>query len=292
MPYTAVIEFFAVWEKNMFTRRHILIGALALCANFAATAAHADQLADIKKKGEMVFGVLGTDEPNSFIDPKTRQLVGYEIDIATAVAKEIAVTPRFKQMSVSSRIPELQQGHVDVLAATLTHNKERESQVDFALTHFVTGSKVMVRAGSGVTALPQLAGKKVVTVRGGTQESNIRKAVPIAEVVTFENTQQAFQALRQGKGIAYVNDESSLLADYGKLGAAAKGFTILPTSIGTESIALGLRKGEKSLKAIVDATLRELETSGAANALFNKWYGPGTRPNMAKRNFTISTDKI
>lgn len=272
--------------------RSLVLGALALSATLAAGAAQADQLADIKKKGTIVFGVLGTDEPNSFIDPKTRQLVGYEIDIATTVAKKIGVKPVFKQMSVSSRIPELQQGHVDALAATLTHNKERESQVDFALTHFVTGSKVMVRAGSGITALPQLAGKKVVTVRGGTQETNIRAAVPTAEVVTFENTQQAFQALRQGKGVAYVNDESSLLADYGKLGPAAKGFVILPTSIGKESIALGLRKGEKGLKAVVDQTLRELEASGAAEQLFNKWYGPGTRANIAKRSFKISTDKI
>ena len=277
----------------MGNRRTFIAVAAALAAqlSFAATA-HADQLADIKKKGEIVFGVLGTDEPNSFIDPKTRELVGYEIDLAKAVAKKIGVKPVFKQLSVAARIPELQQGHVDVLAATLTHNKERESQVDFALTHFVTGSKVMVRSASSIKALPQLAGKKVVTVRGGTQETNIRAAVPTANIVTFENTQQAFQALQQGKGIAYVNDESSLLADYGKLGPAAKNFTILPTSIGVESIALGLRKGEKNLKGVVDATLRELETSGAANQLFNKWYGPGTRPNIAKRNFTISTDKI
>ena len=276
----------------MITRRHLILTAVALSASLGAGLAHADQLADIKQKGQIVFGVLGTDEPNSFIDPKTRQLVGYEIDLATAVAKKIGVKPVFKQMAVAARIPELQQGHVDILAATLTHNKEREAQVDFALTHFVTGSKVMVRAGSGITALNQLAGKKVVTVRGGTQETNIRAAVPTAQVVTFENTQQAFQALRQGKGVAYVNDESSLLADYGKLGAAAKGFTILAPSIGNESIALGLRKGEKGLKNVVDATLRELEASGAAEQLFNKWYGPGTRANIAKRGFKISTDKI
>ena len=276
----------------MITRRHLILTAVALSASLGAGLAHADQLADIKQKGQIVFGVLGTDEPNSFIDPKTRQLVGYEIDLATAVAKKIGVKPVFKQMAVAARIPELQQGHVDILAATLTHNKEREAQVDFALTHFVTGSKVMVRAGSGITALNQLAGKKVVTVRGGTQETNIRAAVPSAQVVTFENTQQAFQALRQGKGVAYVNDESSLLADYGKLGAAAKGFTILAPSIGIEAIALGLRKGEKGLKTVVDATLRELEASGAAEQLFNKWYGPGTRANIAKRGFKISTDKI
>jgi polar amino acid transport system substrate-binding protein len=276
----------------MITRRHLILTAVALSASLGAGLAHADQLADIKQKGQIVFGVLGTDEPNSFIDPKTRQLVGYEIDLATAVAKKIGVKPVFKQMAVAARIPELQQGHVDILAATLTHNKEREAQVDFALTHFVTGSKVMVRAGSGITALNQLAGKKVVTVRGGTQETNIRAAVPTAQVVTFENTQQAFQALRQGKGAAYVNDESSLLADYGKLGAAAKGFTILAPSIGIEAIALGLRKGEKSLKNVVDATLRELEASGAAEQLFNKWYGPGTRANIARRSFKITTDKI
>ena len=149
----------------MFSRRHFVISAFALSA-FASGAAHADQLADIKEKGEIVFGVLGTDEPNSFIEPKTRQLVGYEIDLAAAVAKKLGVKPVFKQMAVSARIPELQQGHVDILAATLTHNKEREAQVDFALTHFVTGSKVMVRAAGGVKELGQLAGKKVVTVRG------------------------------------------------------------------------------------------------------------------------------
>jgi polar amino acid transport system substrate-binding protein len=276
----------------MITRRHLILGAVALSASLGANLARADQLADIKQKGQIVFGVLGTDEPNSFIDPRTRQLVGYEIDLATAVAKKIGVKPVFKQMAVAARIPELQQGHVDILAATLTHNKEREAQVDFALTHFVTGSKVMVRAGSGITSLAQLAGKKVVTVRGGTQETNMRAAVPSAQVVTFENTQQAFQALRQGKGVAYVNDESSLLADYGKLGPAAKGFTILAPSIGNESIALGLRKGEKGLKNVVDAALRELEASGGAEQLFNKWYGPGTRANIAKRTFKISTDKI
>jgi len=276
----------------MITRRHLVLSAFVLGVPFAASLAHADQLADIRKKGQIVFGVLGTDEPNSFIEPKSRQLVGYEIDIATAVAKKLGVKPVFKQMAVAARIPELQQGQVDILAASLTHNAEREAQVDFALTHFVTGSKVMVRANSGITALAQLAGKKVVTVRGGTQETNVRKAVPNVEVVTFENTQQAFQALRQGKGAAYVNDESSLLADYGKLGPAARGFTILPQSIGVEPIALGLRKGETGLKKVVDDTLRELEASGAAAQLFNKWYGPGTRANIAKRAFTIHTDKI
>ncbi len=56
------------------------------------------------------------------------------------MARDLGVKAVFTQVAVAARIPELQQGHVDILAASLTHNKERESQVDFSLTHFVTGS--------------------------------------------------------------------------------------------------------------------------------------------------------
>jgi len=269
-----------------------LLLAATLAAALFATTVRADQLDDIKKKGEIVFGVLGTDEPNSFVDPKTREIVGYEVDIANAIAKKIGVRPVFKQLAVAARIPELQQGRVDILAASLTHNTEREAQIDFSLTTFVTGQKVLVKTSSGIKDVPDLANKKVLTVKGGTQEPNVRKAVPSVDVVTFETTQQAFQALQQGKGIGYVNDEASLVNDYAKLGAAKKDYTILPTSISVEPLALGLKKGEKGLKTVVDGVLHELEKSGDADKLFVKWYGPATKLQFDKRSFRIDSDKI
>ena len=263
-----------------------------LVLSLLSLAAHADQLDDIRKKGTLVVGVLGTDEPNSFIDPKTREIVGYEVDLANAIAKKIGVKMVLKQLAVAARIPELQQGRVDILAASLTHNAEREAQVDFSLTTFVTGQRVMVKNSSGITGLAQLAGKKVLTVKGGTQEPNIRKTVPGVEVVTFETALQAFLALQQGKGIAYVNDEISLLSNYGKLGDAKKDYTILAQNISTEPLALGLKKGEKTLKSLVDAALRELEASGEAEKLFFKWFGPTTKLQFDKRSFKINSDKL
>ncbi|MDZ5458040.1 ABC transporter substrate-binding protein [Azohydromonas lata] len=275
----------------MKRRLHLLVLA-GLSAGLFSAAVHADQLDDIKKKGEIVFGVLGTDEPNSFVDPRTREVIGYEVDLAQAIAKRIGVKPVFKQLSVAARIPELQQGRVDVLAASLTHNKEREAQIDFSLTTFVTGQKVLVKAASGITDVPQLAGKKVLTVKGGTQEPNIRKAVPSVDVVTFETTQQAFLALQQGKGVAYVNDEASIYNDHAKLGPVRKDYVVLPTSISVEPLALGLRKGEAGLKQAVDGALRDLEKSGEAEKLFFKWYGPSTRLQFDKRTFKIDSDRI
>jgi polar amino acid transport system substrate-binding protein len=271
----------------------LLTALIASVIGLTAVTAQADQLADIKKKGEIVFGVLGIDEPNSFVDPKTREFVGYEIDLATAVAKQLGVKPVFKQLAVAARIPELQQGHVDVLAASLTHNKERESQVDFALTHFVTGSKVLVKKSSGIKNVAELAGKKALTVKGGTQGPNLLKVVPTAEIVTFESTQQAFQALQQGKGTAYINDEVSLLADFAKLGDKSKDYLILPQNLNVEPLAFGIKKGEAAVKTALDESLRGLEKSGEANKVFLKWYGPESKLKLfPKRDFKIDSDKI
>lgn len=273
--------------------RHAILGATVVATSLLwAGVAHADQLADIKKKGELVVGVLGTDEPATFIDPKTREIIGYEVDLVNAIARKIGVKPVLKQIAVAARIPELQQGHVDLIAAGLTHNKEREAQIDFSLTTFVTGQKAIVKKDSGIADVAGLAGKKVLTIRGGTQEPNIRKAVPNVEVVTFDTSQQAFQALQQGKGVGYVDDEAALLRSYAKLGPQKARYTVLPQNLSTEALAIGIKKGEPALKAVVDDTLRELEKSGEADKIFLKWYGPKTASGFEKRSFKLESDKI
>lgn len=273
----------------MKTRFRLL--AVTLVATLAPLA-HADQVADVKARGELVCGVLGTDDPFSFVDPKNREIVGYDVDLCQAVAKKLGVKTTLKQLAVAARVPELQQGRVDILAASLTHNKEREALIDFSLSTFVTGQKVMTKKASGIQQPAQLAGQKVLTVKGSTMEQNIRKLVPGAEIVSFDNSPQAFLALQQGKGVAYVNDETSLIDDFSKLGPAQKDYVILPASISTEHLALGLKKGEAGMKTLVDGVLRELERSGEADKLFVKWFGPATKMKFPSRPFKIETDKI
>lgn len=274
-----------VFDNNVAALTAIL--ALALTST-----AHADQLNDIKAKGELVCGVLGTDEPNSFVDPKTRTIVGYEVDLCRAIAQRLGVAAKTKQLAVAARIPELQQRRVDILAAALTHTKEREAVVDFSLTTFVTGQRVMVRKDSGITELAQLANKRVVTVKGGTQEPNMRKAVPSVQIITFETAPQAFVALQQRKAAGFVNDEVSLLDAFAKLGPVQQDYIVLEQGISVEPLALGLRKSEPALKAAVDDTLRDLEKTGEAERLFMKWYGPQTKLKFPKRTFRIESDRV
>lgn len=275
-------------------KRRLWIAAAASAASLlmANGVAHADQVDDIKKKGELVVGVLGTDEPMSFIDPKTRELVGYDVELGKAVAAKLGVKPVFKQITLAARIPELQQGHIDLLAASLTHSKEREAQIDFSLTTYVTGTKVLVRKNSGINDVPELAGKRVVTAKGSSMEVNMRKAVPTANIVTFDTSPQAFVALQQGKAVGFVNEDMSLVRALNQIGDKRSDFKMLPTNLATEPLALGVKKGEVALKKVVDDTLRELEASGKAEALYEHWFGQQSALKMPKREFKFETDKI
>jgi polar amino acid transport system substrate-binding protein len=255
-------------------------------------AVHADQLADIQKKGELVVGVLGTDEPNSYIDPKTRELVGYEVDLGRAVAQKIGVKPVFKQITLAARIPELQQGHIDLLAASLTHNKEREAQIDFSVTTYVTSQLVMVKASSPAKDVPDLAGKRVATAKGSSMEVNIKKAVPTVNVISFDTSPQALIAMQQGKAAAFVNEDMSLARALVEMGSQGKDYRLLPSSISTESIALGIKKGEAGFKKAVDDTLRGLEASGKAQAMYEQYFGSQSALKMGARRFKMDSDQI
>ncbi|WP_367065544.1 transporter substrate-binding domain-containing protein [Oryzisolibacter sp. LB2S] len=268
------------------------LATVTAAAALLGGAVHADQLADIKAKGELVVGVLGTDEPQSYIDPKTRELVGYEVDLGRAVAQKIGVKPVFKQITLAARIPELQQGHVDLLAASLTHNKEREAQIDFSVTTFVTNQQVMVKAASPFKDVPDLAGKRVATAKGSSMEVNIKKAVPTVTVISFDTSPQALVAMQQGKAVAFVNEDQSLARALVEMGDQRKNYRLLPASISTESLALGIKKGETGLKKVVDETLRELESSGKANALYEQYFGAKSALKMGPRRFKMESDQI
>jgi polar amino acid transport system substrate-binding protein len=82
----------------MHRRNQLLVGLLALTVLFGG-AARADQLTNITKKGEIVVGLLGTDEPNSFVNPNTREVVGYDVDLAKAIAKKLGVKLTLKQLA-------------------------------------------------------------------------------------------------------------------------------------------------------------------------------------------------
>jgi polar amino acid transport system substrate-binding protein len=256
--------------------------AAALCAT-AVTASRADELADIKARGKLICGTMGTMEPFSFQDAKTRETVGYEIELCQAVAKSLGVGLELKLLAVEARIPELTQGRVDILSAALGYTDERATQIDYSLTSFVSRQMLIVKKGSGLTKIDDLKDKKISAPKGSSSEKYARTLLPDATVLTFQDPPSAFLALQQSKVSAFVLSELGLIKFKQQTGDAVE-FIKQPVAI--EFWGLGVKKGETAFLEVVNKELKRLETSGEGAAIFAKWFGKGTAFEHA-RPFTL-----
>jgi polar amino acid transport system substrate-binding protein len=250
----------------------------------------ADLLAEIKSRGTLVVGVKDATPPFGFISAGSRTIVGYDVDIAEAIAKRLGVQLRTVPVTTATRIPELAQGKIDLIVATMTHTKDRARQIDFSHTYFVTRQKVLVRKDAGITEIDQLAGKRVSSVRGSTSEQNIRRAVPGVRVVSFNDYPNAFLALAQNKVAAMTTDEI-ILMDLHRRAPNPGNFELLDQYISTEPYGIGVRKGEAALLNEVNRILMELEKSGEAARIYDKWFGPNTDTPL-KRDFKIGPARL
>ncbi|WP_316156935.1 ABC transporter substrate-binding protein [Cupriavidus sp. BIC8F] len=257
--------------------------AVLACAAAMAGPAHADQLADIKARGTLVCGVLSNLEPFGFQDPSTRELTGYDIDFCKAIAKSLGVKPELKPVSLEARIPELSQGRVDVLAAVLGYTPARAEQITFSDTYFVSEHRLAVKGNGPFKQRDDLAGKRISTMKGASTQFFLQKVLPSAQLVSYDDTPSAFMALVQGKVDGFGLSETMLRRFIAKLGPSGN-ITVLAPSLGEEAWGLGIKKGEPALEKAVNAALADMEKSGEAQQIFEKWLGARTIFQM-KREF-------
>ena len=270
-----------------------IVLALAMVGALCGAALAGDTLADVKKKGVLVAGVKDSLPPFGSVDPNTKEFVGYDIDFVKYIAKKLGVTVEYKPVSSANRMPMLMESRVDLLVCTMTKNPERAKQIDFSYTYFLTGQKFLTKKGT-VKTLKDLEGKKIGTAKGSTSEQNVKKSVPSATILSFDDYPQGALALQQGKVIAVTTDESILAGQLGKFekNPASKGkFEIPDLAISEEPYGIGMRKGDANFVKFVNDTLLEMEKNGEAKKIFEKWFGPASDSPILRGNFKITADK-
>ncbi len=265
----------------------VLLSFLLVGTFLAGASLAGDTLADVKAKGVLVAGVKDSLPPFGYVDAKTRSIVGYDIDFVRAIAQKLGVKVELKPVTSATRMPQLQEGNIDIIAATMTKNPERAKVIDFSHTYFLTGQKFLTRAGT-VKSLKDLDGKKIGTAKGSTSEQNAKKALPNSTILSFDDYPQGVLALQQGKVAAVTTDESILA---GLLAKLTKGeYEIPDLRISDEPYGLGIRKGDANFLNFVNETLLEMEKSGEAAKIFDRWFGPTTDTPM-RRDFVIRADQ-
>ena len=253
-------------------KRLSVVLALAMALIFSVSSANAGKLEEIKKKGKIVCGVEDSVFLFGFVDENTKELAGFDVDICKEIAKKLGVEVEFKSVTSKNRIPMLAQGSVDMLAATMTHKFERDEKIDFSITYFMDGQKLLVEKGSGIESTDDLAKKKVGTVKGSTSEKNIKAAQPKARVISFDEYPQAFLALKQGKVVAVTTD-SGILSGLKASDDNPDNWVVAGEFFSSEPYGLGLPENDSDFRDFVNKSLNEMWLDGTYHKLFKKWMG-------------------
>ena len=259
------------------TRPVALVVSLFLLALPAGRAVAGNTLENVKKKGTISAGVRDTCPPFGFRDRDTGEYCGYDVDFVKTIAARLGVKAIFTPVTPANRIPELLEGGIDIIAATMTKTPDRARLVDFSDAYFVASQKVIARKGA-VGSLGDLGGKKVGTAKGSAWEFNLRTKLPGATVVPFDKGAGALEALRKGEIDAVSTDERILADILPKLPQGS--FEIAPVMIAEEPYVMAVRKGDKELLRVVNETIREMAGSGEAQKVGDKWFSrePVARP--------------
>lgn len=250
------------------------MGALTLvvvsaCGTSQASSA-SNELEQIKQNGEIVIGTEGTYAPFTYHDPKTNELTGYDVDVATAVAQELGVKPKFVEANWDSLLAGLDAKKFDTVANEVTPTAEREQKYDFTNEYAHSQGVILTRKGdTSIKQFSDLQGKKAAE----TLTSNWNKVAQEngAEIVSINDFSQAVDALNAGRADAFVNDRLSVL-DYLKNKPDAN-VQIVATSESAPAATFPVRKGETELTDAINNALAKLQQEGKLKEISVKYFG-------------------
>ncbi len=266
-------------------RKSHLIG-LVLAAAFGAGQAHAEELTgtlkNIKETGAITLGFRDSSIPFSFLDDNQKP-VGFAMDICTrivdAVKKELKLDKlevKLNPVTSATRIPLMANGTIDLECGSTTNNAEREKQVAFTNTHFLTASRFVSKKANNLTLIDDLKGKSVVSTSGTTNikqltEANAARNLGIT-IIPAKDHAEAFLMVETDRAAAFVMDDillASLVA--GSKNPAA--YAISKDAFSKpEPYGIMLRRDDPAFKKVVDAATAALYTSGEGEKLYDKWF--------------------
>ena len=208
--------------------------------------AKARTLEEIKESGKIKIGVFSDKNPFGYVDSNGK-VQGYDVEFAKRIGKDLLGSEdavEFVYVEAASRVEYLKSGKVDIILANFTVTDERSEQVDFALPYMTVALGVVSPENQLITDIEQLKDKKLIVVKGTTAETYFSENYPDISFVKFDEYQEAYDALLDGRGDAFATDNTEALAWCSQ----NKGFETGIESIGNiDTIAPAVQKGNTEL---------------------------------------------
>ena len=198
--------------------------------------------------------------------------VGFDIDLADAVVKQMGGKMEFKSKGFDALIPAIQSGQIDLVASGMDVTPEREKQVAFSDIYFDQSGKVIIvlKDNDQIHDWADLKGK-VVGGQVGTKQVDFAKEAGAGQVKQFDSNSQAFMELR-AKTVDAIVIDAPVGMYYLKQGAD-KDMKIVGTPKESVGFAFAMKKDNKELQQKVNQALKELKENGTYDQIYEKWFG-------------------
>ena len=255
----------------------MLVGAAALPAK-------ADQLDTILANKTLRCATYADVPPFSSPDLKTREMVGFDVDLCKAVARELGVAAKIKPISVEARVSEVKLGRVDITVANLAYTLSRAEQIQYSDPYYMAKEMLMVPAEDQGKSKADYQGQRLASSKGSTSELSIKlnKSKPL----TFQDTGSAYLALQQGKARGMVANTMTITKLVNESQLRGKKMRMIADPMLYQPIGIGMQKDQPTLTAKVNEILHKLDNSGEINKIWDTWLGPNTEYKMTR------TDKV
>ena len=281
-------------------RRLVSAGLATLCA-FMLMGSPADAqegtLKKIKETGVITLGHRDASIPFSYFDDK-QAAIGYALDLCGKVVDAVKTELKMPNLQVklnpvtsATRIPLMANGTIDLECGSTTNNLERQKQVAFTITHFVTANRFVSKKASSLKDMNDLKGKTVVSTSGTTNikqitEINGQKNLGMT-ILPAKDHAEAFLMVETGRASAFFMDDILLYSLVANSKTPAE-WAISAEALSVEPYGIMLRKDDPSFKKVVDGAMTAVYKSGEINKIYSKWFLSPVPPKGINLNVPMS----
>ena len=275
-----------------------LMTAVLLTAGLATTAG-AQTLEKVASSNKITVSYREASVPFSYLIGSTKS-VGFSVELTEAIIDDVRKTLKKPNLEVAympvtsqNRIPLLMNGTYDLECGSTTNNSTRGKDVAFAVSHFYTGTRLLVKKGAGIKNYADLAKKTVASTTGTTNAQVIRKYSADnkldMQLILGKDHDDSLLLVENDRAVAFAMDDILLFG----LMANSKNPAVLEVvgdSLQVEPYSCMLRKDDLEFKKLVDGTITRLMQSGEFNKLYDKWFMSPIPPKGVNLNLPMSAE--
>ncbi len=245
-------------------------------------------LEEIKQDGTIRIGVFSDKAPFGYVD-SAGEYAGYDIEYGNRIGEDLGVKVEYVPVEAASRVEFVDTGKVDLILANFTVTEERKQKVDFANPYMKVALGVVSPDDNKIESEADFQDKKIIVVKGTTAEAYLEKEHPEIELQKYEQYTEATNALTDGRGDAWVTDNTEALAWAGEV----DGFTATITDLGDiDTIAGAVAKGNTTLLEWLNNELVELGKENFFHTAYEKTLKPVYGDEVSADELVVEGGKL